>query len=215
MTNWIQTHSGTKFDFFDIESNSISINDIIHSLHNQCRYLGHTETFYSVLHHSVFTAFLGYYFSREESGFIACLLHDAHEAYVGDISSPFKSAIPYEAAKAIESITSRIDRLLYTKYMGRELCANGRVIVNKADKSALFFEAECMFREVVDNWHYDYRPYLPDHEIKKIERMLLEVLTYSKKDCAEVFRIALFDKKANQHTTLTDWINHEMEYLMI
>ena len=40
---FIQTFTGSKFDFIDIEKNNVSIYDIAHSLSNICRFTGHTK----------------------------------------------------------------------------------------------------------------------------------------------------------------------------
>ncbi len=49
----IRTIGGNIFDFGDILSNTIDINDCLIPLSNICRFGGHTNTFYSVLNHSL------------------------------------------------------------------------------------------------------------------------------------------------------------------
>lgn len=85
---WNQTFSGLAFDLVDPDPSMISIKDIAISLANQCRFNGHTKRFYSVAEHSL-------YVSRVLPRDLAfCgLMHDAAEAYVGDMTSPMKSIL--------------------------------------------------------------------------------------------------------------------------
>ena len=90
----IQTYSGGTYDFEEPTLERSAIFDIAHALSKICRFTGHTKQFYSVAEHSfrvsdaVFSSTgdlrLGYY----------GLLHDAHEAFVGDISTPLKRLLP-------------------------------------------------------------------------------------------------------------------------
>lgn len=80
------TITGRAIDLsLDVEtlSGSIVIEDIAGSLSNLCRFNGHTREFYSVAQHSVSVSRLCPPPLR-----LAGLLHDAHEAYVGDTSRP-------------------------------------------------------------------------------------------------------------------------------
>lgn len=82
---WIETYSGTKFEFLNPKIISINIEDIAHALAHQCRFNGHTKQFYSVAEHSVNCSYL---VSPKHA--LQALLHDASEAYLTDIASPVK-----------------------------------------------------------------------------------------------------------------------------
>lgn len=86
---WILTHSGKQFWPLTPRIDDIDIKDIAHSLALQCRYNGHSRTFYSVAEHSVLI-------SRAVAPEHALwgLLHDAAEAYVGDMVRPLKRSMP-------------------------------------------------------------------------------------------------------------------------
>lgn len=83
-----RTVSGRLVDVACPRSQDVDINDIAHSLAMQCRYGGHTPRFYSVAEHCVL---MSLWVPPEFA--LAALLHDATEAYVGDVVSPLKYAL--------------------------------------------------------------------------------------------------------------------------
>jgi 5'-deoxynucleotidase YfbR-like HD superfamily hydrolase len=82
---WFTTVSGRKVSLLDPQPSTISIRDIAHSLANICRWNGHTLWFYSVADHRVHVSKL-----VEPELAMVGLLHDAAEAYLGDVVSPVK-----------------------------------------------------------------------------------------------------------------------------
>lgn len=84
------------FDIFNPDPSLIDINDIAHALSLTCRFGGHCRSFYSVAQHSVLVAEWMYKnFSPQKCAMIGMigLLHDAAEAYVGDIPRPIKRSL--------------------------------------------------------------------------------------------------------------------------
>ncbi|WP_434699742.1 phosphohydrolase [Pseudomonas sp. D1-1] len=88
--NWILTHTGKRFDLFEPDADMIDPRDIAHSLAHLCRFNGHTHEFYSVAQHSCLVADL---VPAEHK--LSALLHDATEAYLGDMTRPLKEWMPY------------------------------------------------------------------------------------------------------------------------
>lgn len=92
-TRWMQTHLNKKFDFNLVGTqwgpSQIYINDIAHHLSMICRFNGATSRFYSVAEHSFWCSVWCDRYNPDTA--LAALLHDAAEAYVGDISAPLKS----------------------------------------------------------------------------------------------------------------------------
>lgn len=102
---WIETFTGVKFYLLDPQPEQIFIEDIAHSLSQQCRYTGHTRVFYSIAEHSYFVSLLA-----EDK--LLGLLHDASEAYLSDLSRPVKYLTPvgdpyFELEECIEGAILR------------------------------------------------------------------------------------------------------------
>ena len=109
--------------------------DIAHALSMQCRFNGHSQ-FYSVAEHSMVVASLVPHQFRLEA-----LLHDAAEAYLGDIVSPLKALLPdYQA------LETKVDQAIRAKYC---LPSEHTPEVTAADKQALILE----FRHVFPGAH--------------------------------------------------------------
>jgi len=85
----ILTAFGNHFDIQNPDPATIDIRDIAHALSHLCRFTGHTRKFYSVAQHSVMVSRL-----VPKGLALEGLLHDASEAYLGDVSSPLKGLLP-------------------------------------------------------------------------------------------------------------------------
>ncbi|MFA5135260.1 MAG: HD domain-containing protein [Patescibacteria group bacterium] len=119
--SWIQTYSGKCFDFINPRLEDITITDIAHSLSMQCRFNGHCQRFYSVAEHSYWASIRAAdiasalvkagTINREHGVAITktALLHDAGEAYIGDMVKPLKSLLGMEKFSDVEfKIVNRI-----------------------------------------------------------------------------------------------------------
>jgi hypothetical protein len=86
----IQTASGARFNPFAPDPTAISVDDIAQALANLCRFGGHCRAFYSVAQHSCHVADVvaGQGGTADETHW--ALLHDAAEAYLGDLPQPIK-----------------------------------------------------------------------------------------------------------------------------
>lgn len=83
------THSGIRFDILDPQPHMIDTHDIFWGLSNLCRFTGQCKRFYSVAEHT--------WHGLKEIGAehaLEWLLHDAHEAYIGDVSMELKACLP-------------------------------------------------------------------------------------------------------------------------
>lgn len=92
----INTYTGRLFFYNKIDSESLELRSIAHALGNTCRFTGHCRRFYSVAEHSLLVA----QYLRDTIGpnvslslIRSALMHDASEAFVGDVNSPLKAMI--------------------------------------------------------------------------------------------------------------------------
>lgn len=85
----VLTQSGKMFNFKAPNLHKYDIREIAHALSNLCRFTGHTSRFYSVAQHSVAVSYI-----VPERLALAALMHDASEAYLGDVASPLKALLP-------------------------------------------------------------------------------------------------------------------------
>jgi hypothetical protein len=109
---FIRTFCGRHVHVFDPRPDEIELLDIAHALSNQCRYNGHTNRFYSVAEHAVYVSWSCGQFALEG------LLHDAAEAYIGDLVSPIKrdpraSFFKEELEPPMERVIAQRFRLVY------------------------------------------------------------------------------------------------------
>lgn len=105
--DWMQTYTGKAFYPLDPRPHDIDPVDIAHALSMICRYGGHVSRFYSVAEHCVL---MSRTVSKENA--LWALLHDASEAYLGDMIRPLKYHMPeYRTVEAylMEVICYRFD----------------------------------------------------------------------------------------------------------
>lgn len=82
---WMGTSTGKKFYPLAPSADDVDIRDIARGLSMTCRYAGQTKRFYSVAEHCVFVSmYVPWQYARE------ALVHDAAEAYIGDMIRPLK-----------------------------------------------------------------------------------------------------------------------------
>ncbi len=94
-----RTHSGVMLDLSNPRPEQIRLGDIAHHLARVCRFGGAVEQYYSVASHSVYVAEIvgARYFENEAQRdhlSRSALLHDAPEAFLGDMVSGLKRLCP-------------------------------------------------------------------------------------------------------------------------
>ncbi|UNC12886.1 metal-dependent phosphohydrolase [Acidiphilium multivorum] len=136
----IMTASGLYFDFDRLSSNMLSIDTIAQALSHICRFSGHTSRFYSVAQHSVHVANCHCVPRRHR---LAALMHDAAEAFLGDVSTPLKQMLPdYQA------LERRVEEMIFFRFGIAEIPAD----VWKADKIMLATEGRDLMPLSGEEW---------------------------------------------------------------
>ena len=87
----MNTYTGNKIDPMNMTTSDISIQDIAHALSLTCCGGGHVSYFFSVAQHSINCMNEAKARGWSERLQLACLLHDASEAYISDIIRPVKA----------------------------------------------------------------------------------------------------------------------------
>lgn len=144
---YIQTFSGNPFYLLDPRPEEIEIRDIAHALSQLCRFTGHSRKLYTVAQHCLMVSDL-----VPPELALEGLLHDATEAYVGDVSSPLKGILGAAYTDIEQSIHLAIaDRFKLASPWPHD-------VVKHADLTAFATEARD-FMMPLDNW---LRGKLPD-----------------------------------------------------
>ena len=103
----IITICGNYFDYTDPEAHQYSIGEIAHALARECRFGNHTIEHYSVAQHSVMAS----YIVPPEDAYEA-LMHDAAEAFTGDIPRPLKQLL----GPTFKAIEKRIEAAVFAHF---------------------------------------------------------------------------------------------------
>jgi len=123
----MHTVSGMGIVLNDVAHTSIDLEDIGIALSNICRFGGHVDRFYSVLSHCL-TA----YDMAPPEHKAEALLHDAAEAYIGDIIVPVKELFPY-----IGEYEHRLAGKIFEKFTPNSPCLQNGVYVKSDYMKAL------------------------------------------------------------------------------
>lgn len=172
MPDYITTYGGTHFVPAKPEMDKIHITDIAHALSLICRGSGHVKTFFSVGQHCIHCAL-----EAEARGYsrrivLACLLHDASEAYISDVPSPFKKYL-----KEYNVFEEKLLETIYTKYLGAALTDEEQSRVKEIDDDMLYFDLRDLLGDPDDRQEPAVKTVI-SHQVvpfEEVERRYLEL----------------------------------------
>ena len=152
MSGYILTYTKRRFYPLRPILDDIRIEDIAHSLSLLTRANGHFKHFYSVAQHAINCYKEAKARGCSERIQLACLLHDASESYISDLTRPVKGQLP-----EYFSIEEKLQGLIYEKYGLGDLTEEEKFQVEDIDDALLYFEfMELMGIPVFDTPHEKY-----------------------------------------------------------
>jgi hypothetical protein len=141
---WVLTASGRRFDLLAPRAADVDAQDVAHALARLGRFGGHARALWSVAQHSVLVSRL---VPRRLA--LAGLLHDAAEAYVGDMTAPVRSLVPGHAR-----LEARVLRAVAARF-GVPLAAFDDPLVREADARARLAERDALLPPSPIPWAED------------------------------------------------------------
>ncbi len=147
MSDSIRTYTGIFFSPLSPNPQDINIDDIAHSLSLMTRANGHFPQFYSVAQHSI--ACCKEALARNYSNRIAlaCLLHDAGEAYMSDLTRPLKKHLQFYVKAEVELL-----EIIYSIFLEDSLTDEEKIFIKQIDDMMLYHEFQhFMNYELFDN----------------------------------------------------------------
>lgn len=139
---WLTTYpTATKFYPTSPHPDDVHIEDIAHSLPMQARFLGHTLRFYSVGEHSCHVGDWIWKVTEDREAAACGLLHDAEEAYVGDMPRPLKH---FGGLKVYRSLCGRCSAAVFTRFGLTDAYARHESLIKTADDRLLHTESRCL-----------------------------------------------------------------------
>lgn len=141
--SYITTFTGKHLDPLEPDMTMVDIRDIAHALSLTCRGNGHVKTFFSVGQHCINCAL-----EAEKRGYsprliLACLIHDASEAYMSDVPRPLKHCLD-EYCRAED----RLLDLIYEKFLGKTLNEEEQRLIKAIDNDLLYYDLKELLGEV-------------------------------------------------------------------
>jgi hypothetical protein len=167
---YLQTVSGRWVNPFDPDPAQLDPGDIARALANQCRFGGHCRAFYSVAQHSVIVSRLVEDRGGDAEDAFAALMHDATEAYLGDMPHPLKHRSALGAA--FREAEGDLEEAIRARFrIKRDVPA-----IKPLDRSLLATERRTFSEET---WHWP--------ELEGVEPLDVELVAWSPDEAAEAF----------------------------
>lgn len=170
MNNCMTTFTKISFDTMNPDLNKIVIEDIAHALSMMTRANGHFPEFFSVAQHSIQCCKEAQVRNYTPRIALACLLHDASEAYLSDISRPVKKNMTMYL-----QIEEQLQKMVYKKYLGGSLDKEEAALMKNIDDACLYYE----FLHFMNQKVFSFEPVMvssPSYETAPMKEVEAEFL---------------------------------------
>lgn len=133
--------SGDYIDLARPHPDSLHVPDIANGLAMTCRFAGQVRRFYSVAEHSVFVLdLLKRVYGVQNADILRwALLHDAQEAYIGDVTAPLKRALS-EAGGGYAPIEAAFEAAVAERFSLTPMDELTQRLIKAADMQARYLE---------------------------------------------------------------------------
>lgn len=170
--SYITTFTGKQIDPANPNLSSVDIRDIAHALSFTCRGNGHVKTFFSVGQHCINAAKEASARGYSKRVILACLIHDASEAYMSDVPRPLKHLLT-DYIHAEDQFLEQI----YMKFLGTPLTEQESALVKSIDNDLLYYDLKFLLNETLNipapllhiALNYDFVPF------QEVENTYLEL----------------------------------------
>lgn len=144
MKGYITTFSKARFNVFNPDQKDILIEDIAHALSLMTRANGHFPEFFSVAQHSIQCAKEAIARNYVPQVALACLLHDASEAYLSDITRPVKQNMVMYL-----QIEEQLQNAIYERFLGGLPGDEESILIKHIDDACLYYEFKHFMKEPI------------------------------------------------------------------
>lgn len=177
------TASGRRFYIYDPRADEVAHHDIVSGLTHECRYAGQIPRFYSVAEHSIKVAVIAEHLATEAVArgefpedmlplvSLVAMLHDAHEAYCGDIPHPYKARLADVFGTPWERIEGRVQECVHEAYALPPLPVEVEGFVQQADAWMLYVEVLAFHPNSADQFPSLKKMRLPPPEVVELARV--------------------------------------------
>lgn len=155
---------------FDPDPAQLDAGDIARALANQCRFGGHSRVFYSVAQHCVIVSRVVEERGGDVEDVFAALMHDAGEAYLGDMPHPLKHRSALGAA--FRDAEARLEDAIRDRFKIKPNVPE----VKAVDRALLATERRAFSAEI---WQWP--------ELEDVEPLELELTAWSPDEAAHAF----------------------------
>nr|WP_288543903.1 phosphohydrolase [uncultured Faecalibacillus sp.] len=167
----ITTYTKKNFDPLNVDESLLDIKDIAHALSLICRGNGHVQHFYSVAQHSLACAKEAKTRGYSKEVILGCLLHDASEAYLSDVTRPIKKELTYYLE--VEDV---LQNIIWKHFIDKNLTEEDKRLIFEIDDEMLSLELKELLNEEIndDYLKLERKVYLSFVAFETIENEFIE-----------------------------------------